>query len=262
MIRLLLLLTLHVVIATALGQNPVFIELSGNYILPGVPTQYSNRFIRKEIDRNSGFDFALGQQFYLNKIIIEPAIGIFFLQFRSTSQLPLAAQGDLNYIGSRIDKYIEGRFAHIDSIHNIYHDNDLIYYGTSHFTQGYSSIIYLSLPLKIKYPLWRERIYAGLGFTPSFLMGSKHFLGYSKPNYSKQVYDKSSDMMNTIIMSGDISIAYNISQDLFFNLTYHQGFSNVFLLDHFSYRPNRISVGIIYYIHQNPFRNNSILQKT
>lgn len=251
MIRLILLFILYLFIGSAVGQNPLFLEISGNYVLPGESQRpaYYYRLI-PEIDRNSGFDLALGQQFHWNKLLVEPAIGLFYLQFRSTAQRT-PQTGTFLYPQEPEPYYGGGRFS-VDSFIRVSNSNDLLYFDNIYFSQGTSNFVYLSLPLKVKYPLWGERIYAGIGLKASFLMWSRQFL-VNRSNWDYNMYNNSSNGLNTILFSGDISIAYNIRQNILFSLAYHQGFSDVFEVMNYSnldhlYRPNRISMGIIYYI--------------
>jgi hypothetical protein len=266
--RLLMIVVIYgCILVPAWGQKALFLELSGNYLLPwemsathtkiGYPfgsffgEQIFHYSIKENYKPGMGMSFNVGQQFRLMKFILEPAPGISYMQFiRSVAMEPVnsATTGDG---GTRLPGYL-GSWDE-------FYDSDLEYPVSYQPIIGlpvYNApkekstvIVYLNLPLRIYYPLFKERILIGAGISASIPIWSRQPV--LKSYYPEQFYynDNTSDGINNFFLDGNLSLGYQITPDIQITSTYHHGLSPVY--DEYKrlagdWKSKRISFGIKY----------------
>jgi hypothetical protein len=99
--------------------------------------------------------------------------------------------------------------------------------------------LYLYIPLKINYPVYKYRVFLGAGISANVLAGSRHRWWGSGSN----------DGISNLYMDSNVNLSYQLTPDWVITSAYHQGLTPVY--DHYiriseNWKSNRITLGAKY----------------
>jgi hypothetical protein len=261
-------------LTSVVGQKAFFVELSGNYPFAHekyyypehqfYPSYYYSSSviayaIKESYQTQPGLDILAGQRFSLwGKWMIEPAIGLSWMQFKRSMAL------EMNTTGNTTDELIAQPGLPIGGFYGDprFPDNPLLP-GTviqPSDKVGLTDILYLNVPLKLYYPFMNNKMMAGAGISASLVAWSQQVESWmntqSTPWKMETVNNYSSNGLNNLFFSANINLYYQVFNNIGITTAYHHGLSSVF--DVYDNEPvilrqwksNRINLGLKYTFNQ------------